>query len=76
MGLLVHGKWVDRWYNTEGHEGHFVRKAAQFRNWVTADGSPGPSSEKLNTLGVPYQILGVGPGGNPDGVACRAGRVA
>ena len=43
MGLLVHGKWVDRWYDTEGHEGHFVRKAAQFRNWVTADGRPGPS---------------------------------
>ncbi len=43
MGLLVHGKWVDRWYNTKEHEGHFVRKAAQFRNWVTADGSPGPS---------------------------------
>ena len=43
MGLLVHGKWVDRWYNTAGHEGHFVRKAAQFRNWVTADGKPGPS---------------------------------
>jgi len=43
MGLLVHGKWVDRWYNTTGHEGHFVRKAAQFRNWVTADGRPGPS---------------------------------
>ena len=43
MGLLVHGKWADRWYDTKGHEGHFVRKAAQFRNWVTADGSPGPS---------------------------------
>jgi len=43
MGLLVHGKWVDRWYDTAGHEGHFVRKAAQFRNWVTADGSAGPS---------------------------------
>jgi len=42
MGLLVHGKWADRWYDTKGHEGHFVRKAAQFRNWVTADGSPGP----------------------------------
>ena len=42
MGLLVHGKWVDRWYNTKAHEGHFVRSAAQFRNWVTADGSPGP----------------------------------
>jgi putative glutathione S-transferase len=43
MGLLVHGKWEDRWYDTEGHEGHFKRSAAQFRNWVTADGSPGPS---------------------------------
>jgi putative glutathione S-transferase len=43
MGLLVHGKWTDRWYDTKGHDGHFVRKAAQFRNWVTADGSPGPS---------------------------------
>ena len=43
MGLLVHGKWVDRWYDTEGHEGHFVRSAAKFRNWVTADGSAGPS---------------------------------
>jgi putative glutathione S-transferase len=42
MGLLVHGKWTDRWYDTKGHDGHFVRKAAQFRNWVTADGSPGP----------------------------------
>ena len=43
MGLLVHGKWVDRWYDTDGHKGHFVRSAAQFRNWVTPDGSPGPS---------------------------------
>ena len=43
MGLLFNGKWVDRWYDTAGHEGHFVRKAAQFRNWITADGSPGPS---------------------------------
>ena len=48
MGLLVHGKWVDRWYDTEGHEGHFVRSAAKFRNWVTADGSAGPSGR--NTL--------------------------
>ena len=43
MGLLVHGKWVDQWYDTKGHEGHFVRSAAKFRNWITADGSPGPS---------------------------------
>lgn len=43
MGLLQHGKWVDRWYDTKGHQGHFVRKASQFRNWVTNDGRPGPS---------------------------------
>jgi len=43
MGLLVKGKWVDRWYDTEGHEGHFVRSAAKFRNWITKDGCPGPS---------------------------------
>jgi putative glutathione S-transferase len=43
MGLLIKGQWVDQWYDTEGHKGHFVRSAAKFRNWVTADGSPGPS---------------------------------
>ena len=42
MGLLVCGEWKDRWYDTKSHEGHFVRSAAQFRNWVTADGSAGP----------------------------------
>ena len=43
MGVLVHGEWKDQWYDTKAHKGHFVRSAAQFRNWVTADGSPGPS---------------------------------
>jgi len=43
MGLLIHGEWQDQWYDTAAHQGHFVRSAAQFRNWVTADGSPGPS---------------------------------
>ena len=43
MGLLIKGEWKDQWYDTKAHEGHFVRSAAQFRNWVTADGSPGPS---------------------------------
>ena len=42
MGLLVHGKREDRSYNTKETEGHFVRSAAQIRNSVTADGSPGP----------------------------------
>lgn len=43
MGLLVEGKWVDRWYDTDATEGAFVRSEAQFRNWVTPDGKPGPS---------------------------------
>ena len=43
MGLLVNGQWVDRWYNTDDNKGHFKRKAAQFRNWVTPDGRAGPS---------------------------------
>ena len=43
MGLLVDGVWQDVWYNTKEHGGRFVRSKAQFRNWVTADGSPGPT---------------------------------
>lgn len=43
MGLLVDGKWVDQWYDTKSSGGKFVRSASQFRNWITADGSAGPS---------------------------------
>lgn len=43
MGLLIDGTWHDQWYDTASNDGRFVRKAAQFRNWVTADGQPGPS---------------------------------
>jgi putative glutathione S-transferase len=42
MGLLVEGVWQDRWYDT-GKSGHFVRDQSAFRNWVTSDGSPGPT---------------------------------
>tara|TARA_R110000787_G_scaffold147371_2_gene261106 strand:+ start:190 stop:1221 length:1032 start_codon:yes stop_codon:yes gene_type:complete len=45
MGLLQDGKWVDQWYDTTETGGRFVRKAPQFRNWITADGSAGPSGE-------------------------------
>lgn len=45
MGLLVDGKWQDKWYDTDKTGGKFEREAARFRNWVTADGSPGPSGE-------------------------------
>ena len=43
MGLLQNGKWIDQWYDTSLTDGHFVRKDSQFRNWVTVDGSAGPS---------------------------------
>ncbi|HUG58508.1 MAG TPA: glutathione S-transferase family protein [Candidimonas sp.] len=45
MGLLVKGEWVDQWYDTTATGGNFVRTYTQFRNWITPDGSPGPSGE-------------------------------
>ena len=45
MGLLNNGIWQDKWYDTGKHGGKFVRSQSQFRNWITADGSPGPSGE-------------------------------
>ncbi len=41
MGLLIDGVWHDQWYDTKASSGRFVRTEAQFRNWITADGSPG-----------------------------------
>lgn len=44
MGLLVKGKWHDKWdYNND--EGEFIRQESQFRNWITKDGSAGPTGE-------------------------------
>ena len=43
MGLLVDGVWQDDVLRT--NDGHFVRPATRFRNWVTPDGSPGPTGE-------------------------------
>jgi len=45
MGLLQDGKWVDQWYDTKKSKGRFERKASQFRNWLTKDGSAGPLGE-------------------------------
>lgn len=45
MGLLVDGEWHDQWYDTAKSGGRFQRQDSAFRNWVTADGSPGPSGE-------------------------------
>lgn len=43
MGLLVDGVWQQDGSRTK--DGQFIRPATRFRNWVTADGSPGPSGE-------------------------------
>jgi len=45
MGLLVNGQWQDRWYDTDSTGGRFVREAAGFRDWVSADGSSGFAAE-------------------------------
>jgi putative glutathione S-transferase len=44
MGLLVDGEWRTDWYDN-GADGAFKRDTAKFRNWITADGAPGPSGE-------------------------------
>ena len=43
MGLLIKGEWHDRWYETKDNNGEFLREDSQFRNWITPDGSAGPS---------------------------------
>ena len=45
MGQLIDGKWSDQWYDTKKTGGKFERSQAGFRNWVTNDGTPGPSGE-------------------------------
>jgi len=45
MGLLVDGKWQDKWYDT-GKSGRFERKESQFRDWVTVDGAPAPGRSR------------------------------
>jgi putative glutathione S-transferase len=43
MGLLVDGVWQQEGLRTK--EGQFIRPATAFRNWVTPDGSAGPSGK-------------------------------
>ena len=45
MSLLVDGKLRTDWFESESEGGEFVRKDSMFRNWITPDGSPGPSGE-------------------------------
>lgn len=44
MGSLIEGKWSQTGLPTAS-DGSFVRKASSFRNWITPDGSPGPTGK-------------------------------
>ncbi|WP_019615615.1 glutathione S-transferase family protein [Psychromonas ossibalaenae] len=35
MGLIVKGKWVDKWYDTESSDGEFIRQESQFRSLIS-----------------------------------------
>jgi glutathionyl-hydroquinone reductase len=43
--MLYQGRWVADWQPVQAKDekGGFVRQVSSFRNWVTPDGSPGPT---------------------------------
>ena len=45
--MLVNGKWTADWHPVQAKDekGGFVRQTSRFRNWVTPDGSAGPTGE-------------------------------
>lgn len=45
--MLVNGKWVADWQPVQAKDekGGFVRQNSSFRNWITPDGSAGPTGE-------------------------------
>lgn len=45
MGQLIEGEWRTESLAKLSEDGDFKRKESSFRNWVTADGSAGPSGE-------------------------------
>lgn len=45
MGRLVDGEWQITNYGTGEGGGAYDREASVFRNWITADGQPGPTGD-------------------------------
>ena len=45
--MLVNGKWMENWQPVQASDdkGGFLRQTSSFRNWITPDGSAGPSGE-------------------------------
>lgn len=45
MGMLKDGSWTQQSFMPKDSDGKFKRQETTFRNWVTADGSAGPTGE-------------------------------
>jgi putative glutathione S-transferase len=45
MGLLLDGSWVDRLPDDGSSDGRFKRQDSAIRNWITPDGTPGPTGD-------------------------------
>lgn len=45
--MLVYGKWMENWQPVQAKDkdGRFVRQQSSFRNWITEDGSAGPTGD-------------------------------
>lgn len=45
--MLVDGKWTEDWQpiQKKDEKGRFIRQTSSFRNWITPDGSAGPTGE-------------------------------
>jgi putative glutathione S-transferase len=43
--MLVEGRWEEVSTEVDKASGQFIRPDTRFRNWVTADGSPGPTGD-------------------------------
>jgi len=46
MGKLVDGQWRDDAFEAKDNDGKFVRQESRFRDWITADGTPGPGASR------------------------------
>lgn len=42
---MLNGQLCDGWLEDEVCDGEFIRQDSQFRHWITADGSPGPTGQ-------------------------------
>jgi len=43
---MINGKLENDWFETQQESGEYIRKDSQFRNWITVDGSAGPTGKK------------------------------